>query len=181
MPNTPLSPEERAALDQLIDIQLPEAIGIWPLATPLFSALILLAITIITIAVYLLNQRYHRRFKHAALQELKKLQQQSERLDDGEYIRQINTLLNRLFFSYAPATRATLGPRWGKQWFTELATHLLPLESAKKYADAFDVWHNAQYSRNLDKDPIDREHLFHFAKDCIVFFQPAQDFSGARE
>lgn len=133
-PNLPVNPTQNI-LEQLNDIQTPEAIGLWPLA-PGWWLLIISSILLIVISAYLIVQ-YHkkRKQKRQALKALNNLPEDSDAA-------QLNTLLKRACLAYFPLEM--IANKAGEQWISFL-TACLP----EKKQHAFKQRYQAQYQASF--------------------------------
>lgn len=101
----------------LRDMQVPEAIGWWPLA-PGWWLLLVLCVALLGV-LFLYLRRKLQDPRRAALQELKKIEQQfASHQDKQQLLMDCNTLLKRLALTLYP--RSDVASLSGQQWLTFL-------------------------------------------------------------
>jgi len=101
-------------LAQLRDIHLPEPIGWWPPAPGWWLVGFVMLIIAAVGGVYLLRLLKNGRYRREAKQELRRLAENPDGLDDRQLIEQFNILLRR--FAIRAYGRKTVSSLAGQRW-----------------------------------------------------------------
>jgi hypothetical protein len=94
---TPLTQEQMAALEQLRDIRLPGAIGLWPLAPGWWALLALLTLTTLAAIAFATLRRRTRRY--IATRELERLRERSASEPASDVAIELAALIRRVALS----------------------------------------------------------------------------------
>ena len=105
------------ALAALKDIQLPEAVGFWPLAPGYWISLLIVITILIFGSIWLVRRKRQLLARKLALTELAQLP-----LTTKDYPQKINTLLKRAVLSYLP--RKEVAALDGDDWYLLLDSQL---------------------------------------------------------
>ncbi|MFT5722568.1 MAG: hypothetical protein ACI9W6_002898 [Motiliproteus sp.] len=108
-----MTAEAPVSLEQLRDLQLPEAIGLWPPA-PGWWLLALLSVGLLGwLGLWLYRYRLRNRYRNQALQELTRLDKLRQQ-DPQRWLQQLNQLLRRTALAAYPPQ--TIAPLSGAAW-----------------------------------------------------------------
>ncbi len=90
-PDSAVSDDQQASLDQLRDLQLPDPIGFWPPAPGWWLLALILIALMLWSGWRLLSRMRRNRYRHYALAELQRLDQS----EPQRWLQQLNQLLRR--------------------------------------------------------------------------------------
>ncbi len=105
-------------LDQLKDIQLPEAVSAWPPAPGWPILFIVLSLLLGWLVIRMVRNRRYNEYRTAAKKELLAAFSRYKKDNDSlAYLKVCNALLRRTALHHYPDLRGTIAPLVGKQWF----------------------------------------------------------------
>ncbi len=111
----PNAAEAPVSLEQLRDLQLPDAIGLWPPAPGWWLLALLVLTLLIWLGIKLYRQRQRNRYRRQALHELARLGQSDlKQQQPQQWLQQLNQLLRRAALAAYPA--AQVAPLSGAAW-----------------------------------------------------------------
>ncbi|MGI9294827.1 MAG: DUF4381 domain-containing protein [Pseudomonadales bacterium] len=112
---------EQNPLDQLRDIHLPEAIGLWPLAPGWWLLLVLCLLAVGLLVWHIYSRRRDQRYRTLAAAELEPRYKNFQHSEDAaEYISASQEILRRAALHRYAERRAAIAPLSGSAWISFL-------------------------------------------------------------
>lgn len=144
---------EQDPLTQLRDIHLPEAVGLWPLATGWWLLLVLFMLLLTLLLRHLWRRMRRRRYRKLAVGALAAHYQGFQQDGDkAAYISASQEILRRAALQRYRDKRALIAPLSGRAWISFLDSCIdKPIFSAT-FGDALD---DAHYQRSTPIEPAE--------------------------
>ena len=111
----PISGEYQALLDQMKDIELPDQVGIWPLAPGWWLVTILCLISFTSSIAVVISYRRKTAYRREALRQLALLAKDSPE-KDSQWVGELFGLLKRTSFSAYPNSKKHVAGLHSDQW-----------------------------------------------------------------
>ncbi|MGI9286036.1 MAG: DUF4381 domain-containing protein [Pseudomonadales bacterium] len=151
---------EQNPLDQLRDIHLPEAVGMWPLAPGwwLLLALCLLALVLLVWQIY--TRQRDTRYRKLAVAELEVHYQNFQHSEElADYISASQEILRRVALHRYADRRAAIAPLSGSAWISFLDSCIDKELFSAKFGEALN---EANYQRSpvIEPNELHRSTLY---------------------
>lgn len=143
--------EKEALLQQLSDIQVPEPVGLWPLA-PGWWILFLLVALVLGFAIFTLIRHIKlTRYRKQALRILKQIDNEKDQVLRIHSLEAIHSLLKRTALTVYQHSRNDIANLYGHAFFVFLENTLQDRATRSPAINIEAKWHNALYRPDLVK------------------------------